>query len=131
MSKQIKQTVRFEASPKTIYQMLLDSKKHSAFTGEKAKIDPKVGGKFQVYGGYIDGVNVELIPGKLIVQSWRCATFPKNTHSLISFELKKSKKGTELVFTHTGVPSDQAARLNKGWKNSYWDKMKKSLGEVK
>jgi len=39
----IKQKVRFKASPLQVYSALMDSKKHSGFTGEPAKISAKEG----------------------------------------------------------------------------------------
>ncbi len=47
MCKTIKQKVTFKASPKIIYDLLVDSKSHSAFTGQKAHISKKVGVVFQ------------------------------------------------------------------------------------
>ena len=48
MSKSIRQTVTFKASPHAIYEALMDSKKHSEFTGGEAKISRKIGGKFSI-----------------------------------------------------------------------------------
>jgi uncharacterized protein YndB with AHSA1/START domain len=41
--------VRFNASPEAIYNALMDSRMHSAFTGAPTKIDPKVGGRFTAW----------------------------------------------------------------------------------
>jgi hypothetical protein len=43
-TKSIRQTVRFNAAPEKIYQLILDQKKHSAFTGSKAIISTKIKG---------------------------------------------------------------------------------------
>ncbi len=71
MSKPIKQSVTFKASPHAVYEALMDSKKHSAFTGGKASISRVVGGKYTAYDNYVNGKNIELVPDKKIVQSWR------------------------------------------------------------
>ncbi|MBE3119725.1 MAG: hypothetical protein IMZ50_13355 [Candidatus Atribacteria bacterium] len=44
MSKVINQTVTFKVTPHDIYETLMDSKKHAAFTGGKASISRAVGG---------------------------------------------------------------------------------------
>src|SRR4051794_4630786 len=77
MCKTIKQKVKFKSRPLEIYQLLADSKKHSAFSKHKALIGKKVGTNFSVYSGYIKGINVDLVPGKRIVQAWRASDFPK------------------------------------------------------
>jgi uncharacterized protein YndB with AHSA1/START domain len=71
MSKLIQQTVTFKASPHDVYEALMDSKKHAAFSGGKASISRKVGGRISAYDGYITGKNIELIPDQEIVQDWR------------------------------------------------------------
>ena len=75
-TKQIRHMVRFNATPRAIYRALMDSKKHAAFTGAPAKIDPKVGGRFAAWGQHLCGVNVELIKNKRIVQAWRAQNWP-------------------------------------------------------
>ena len=54
---------------------LLSSKEFvRRFSGMPAEIDPKVGGAFSMFGGLIvDGVTVELVADKRIVQAWRPA----------------------------------------------------------
>ena len=72
-TKSIKQTVTFNASPELIYNLIMDEKKHAAFTGSKAIIDSKAKGKFSVFDGYCHGYNMELLKGKKIVQAWHFA----------------------------------------------------------
>jgi uncharacterized protein YndB with AHSA1/START domain len=128
MCKTIKQKVKFKAPPKTIYQLLADSKLHSKMTGEKALIGKKVGDKFSAYSGYITGVNVDLVPGDRIVQAWRGSDFPEGIFSMVAFNLSPTKDGgTELVLTHRGVPKALIPSIEQGWRDFYWDKIKNYL----
>ena len=126
-NKTIKQTVEIKAEPKAIYDAFMDSKKHSKFTGGTAKISPKVGGKFSVYDGYAEGENVELEPGKKIVQTWRASDWPEDHYSKITIKLTKKGKATKLTFTHTGVPEDFFDDIKQGWIDFYWEPMKQLL----
>jgi peroxiredoxin/uncharacterized protein YndB with AHSA1/START domain len=63
------------ATPEAIYDAWLDSRAHGKMTGAKAKASAKVGGDFSVWDGYAIGKNLELDPGKRIVQSWRTTDF--------------------------------------------------------
>src|ERR1700733_8228191 len=45
-TRSIKQITIFKASPEEVYKTLMDSKRHSAFSGGKAKMSRKVGGTF-------------------------------------------------------------------------------------
>jgi len=128
MCKTIKQKVKFEASSKAVYKLLADSKLHSAFSGERANISTKVGGAFSAYSGYITGINVDLLPGKRIVQAWRAKDFPAGIFSMATFNLAETRDGgTELMLTHRGVPKDLIPGIENGWREYYWNRMKDYL----
>ena len=65
----IKQTATFNTRPMKVYELLMDAKKHSQLTGAKASINKNVNGKFTLHNGYISGYNIELVPGKKIIQA--------------------------------------------------------------
>ncbi|MBI4930877.1 MAG: SRPBCC domain-containing protein [Bacteroidetes bacterium] len=130
-TKTIKQTVAFNVSPQEVYDALMDSKKHSTFTGAKAVISKNVGGKYYAYDGYHGGVNLELKPGEKIVQSWHAQNWEKGHFAKATFRFSKIKGGTRLVFTHSGVPESDHQAIIKGWKEYYWNPMKEYFGKKK
>jgi activator of HSP90 ATPase len=125
--KTIRQTATFKAAPEVVYEMLMDSRRHAKFTGDKARISREVGGKIMAYDGYIDGLNLEIVPNRKIVQSWRGSDWPEGHYSKATFALAKVKGGTRLTFTQSGIPEDQVEPIKEGWKEHYWDKMKALL----
>jgi activator of HSP90 ATPase len=124
MSKTIRQTATFKASPHAVYEILMDPKKHAELTGGEAKISRKAGGKFTLYGGDIEGTNLELVPDQKIVQSWRYSDWPEGHYSTATFSLEEVDQGTRLTFTQTDVPDDKYADIKQGWKDFYWTPMK-------
>jgi len=126
-TKTVKQVVTFKATPYELYEMIMDSKKHAGFSGNPAKMSRKVGATFAAYGGWIKGKNLKLIPNRLIVQSWRGTDWPKNYYSKVMFLFTKTKSGTRLTFSQTGVPAEKYIHINKGWGAQYWAKIKKKL----
>lgn len=125
----IHQEVVFEASPKRIYEILMDSKEHASMTGGgAADISQDVGGAFSCHGGAISGRNVELVPGERIVQAWRVANWAPGVYTLVRFELRSHGKATRVVLDHTGVPDDQKPHLDAGWHARYWEPLKAYLG---
>jgi activator of HSP90 ATPase len=123
-TKTIRQSITFKASPHEVYDALMDSRKHARFTGAQARISRKAGGKFTAYDGYIEGVNLNLVPDKKIVQSWRGSDWPENHYSMATFSLKKCKNGTRLTFTQSGVPDQYYHDISQGWRDYYWKPMK-------
>jgi uncharacterized protein YndB with AHSA1/START domain len=128
MNKIIRQTVVINAPPKKVYAALIDEKKHARFSGAPATISRKVGGAFTCYGGYLRGINVELVPAKRIVQAWRSKTWPAGTYSVVSFAFSRKAGGkTKLVLTHVGVPASDFKGVSKGWPTFYWKPIKAYL----
>lgn len=76
MTDSISVSTVLPATPKQIYDAWLSSKGHTEMTGSEAKGNAKVGSVFTAWDGYIEGKNLELEPGKRIVQSWRTSEFP-------------------------------------------------------
>ncbi|MDD5686474.1 MAG: SRPBCC domain-containing protein [Elusimicrobia bacterium] len=131
-TKNLKQIVVIKATPNEIYEAIMDSKKHSAFTGDTAVISRKVGGRFTAFGDYINGVNLELVPDKKIVQSWHASDWDDDEYySKITFKLARIKTGTKLNFIHEGIPSKEYNEIKQGWIDYYWKPLKKMLEKSK
>lgn len=131
MCKTIKQRVKFRASPAIVYDLLADSDKHSALTGKKATISGEVGGIFSTSANEVSGVNVDLVPGRRIVQAWRHRKFPEGVFSMAAVTLTPtSDGGTELVLTHRGVPKDLIPETEQAWREQYWSKIKAYLAQA-
>jgi activator of HSP90 ATPase len=128
-TKSIKQTVTFDTTPGEIYDLIMDQKKHAAFTGSKVTMSTKVNGKFNVFDGYCHGYNIELIKGEKIVQAWHFAEdgWPDDHFSICTFELEKKDNKTKLKFVQTDVPEHKVDSLKDGWKQFYWKAMKAYL----
>ena len=129
--KTIRQSVTFKTTPHEVYEALMDSRKHARFTGAKARISRKVDGKFTAYDEYIEGVNLNLVPDKKIVQSWRGSDWPEGHYSRTTFSLKKVKNGTHLTFIQSGVPDQYYNDIKQGWYDYYWKPMKEMLAKGK
>ncbi len=118
------------ASPEEIYDTWLDSVGHTNMTGSPAHATANVGDTFDAWDGYIRGKNVELEPGKRIVQSWRGSSYSdSDADSQIEVKFEPVEGGTKITLTHTNVPDDQASH-EPGWTTHYFEPMKKHLGKA-
>jgi activator of HSP90 ATPase len=127
MSRPIQQTVTFDSPPHEVYELLMDSAKHAAFSGESASISREVGGEFSAYSGYITGRNLKLIPDREIVQSWRAVDWPEGYFSTATIVLLPISGGTRLNFTHVNVPEGTEDEFTQGWIDNYWEPMRRAL----
>src|SRR3954452_16007217 len=128
MCKTIKQRVKFKADPATVYDLLADSRKHAAFTGRPAVISRKIGGTFTLGASDVTGINVDLVPGRRIVQAWRHRKFAEGICSMAAVTLRPTPDGgTELVLTHRGVPKELIPETERAWRDQYWSRIRTYL----
>ena len=129
----------FKAAPKRIYQALTVTKQFDQVTHDLMQsaamskmrkptaISPHVGGTFALFGGYIVGRHIELVPNELIVQAWRVGSWDRGIYSIVRFQLTEQGAGTKIIFDHTGFPKGQGEHLASGWQEHYWDPLEKFL----
>jgi uncharacterized protein YndB with AHSA1/START domain len=119
-----------ETPPAAIYRAMIDAGEHSRFTGYHSEIDPRVGGGFSLFGGFIHGMMQELVPDARIVQTWRSNHFPKNNpDSTVEVTLTPVPEGTRLELRHIGVPKEQVPFLADGWLKYSLHPLAKHLGK--
>jgi uncharacterized protein YndB with AHSA1/START domain len=98
-AESIHQEAVFNASRKRVYEALTDTKQfdkviqlsgvmQSMHLGSKpTEIGREEGGAFTLFGGYITGRHVELVPNQRIVQAWRTGGWEPGVYSIAKFEL--------------------------------------------
>jgi uncharacterized protein YndB with AHSA1/START domain len=125
----IRQTIDLPGTPTAVYDALMTTKGHIAFTGSEARISPRVGGKFMAWGGYIHGTNLKLVPGRTIYQTWVPSNpdWPAGHESRVLYRLAATPRGTRVTFTHSRVPVEHVGHLTTGWKKSYWTPLRTYL----
>lgn len=125
--KTISQKIFLKAIPKVIYETFMNSEKHSKFTGLRAEIDPKMGGKFSVGNNYAKGVTTKLVKDEKITQTWRPdeEQWPESHYSVINLDLEPKGEGTLLNFNQSGIPNACYELIRSGWDKYYWNPLKK------
>jgi activator of HSP90 ATPase len=121
----LKMSCTLPVTPETVFNAWMDSKEHTAFTGDTARIIHALGAEFSAFSGYITGRTIELAyPGK-IVQRWRTTEFPEHSpDSLLVITIKSHGDGCKITLDHSEIPEGQEENYKKGWKDYYFDPMK-------
>jgi len=139
-SEAIHQEIRFDASRRRVYDALTVGKQFDAVTrlsdgaqllaapgAKPTAISDLPGGAFVLFGGYITGRHLELLPGERLVQAWRAASWKPGEHSIVSFVLADEGGKTKVVFDHRGFPDGAGSHLASGWHAHYWEPLAKYL----
>ncbi len=125
---QIHQEIVFQASPKRVYEALVDAKQFSKLSaGAPTEISTEEGGSFSCFGGMIHGRNIELVPNRMIVQAWRAKPWGSGVYSIVKFELREEGTGTRVILDHAGFPPEMQEHLAGGWQANYWEPLQKHL----
>jgi|SRR5664280_993889 len=118
------------ASPQAVYEAWMSSEGHGKMTGGAAEIDPRVGGEFTAWDGYISGRTLALEPGRRIVQSWRTSEFRAADHdSQLEVLLEAVPEGTRITLHQTNVPDGQSG-YEEGWRDNYFDPMRAYFSRI-
>jgi activator of HSP90 ATPase len=130
----------FAAGRKRVYDALTDAKQFNEIVKlsaamksgmikdmSPAEISREAGGAFKLFGGFIIGRQLELVPNERIVQAWRVSYWDAGAYSIAKFSFTEEGAGTKIIFDHTGFPKGDAENLVTGWKGNYWEPLAKFL----
>lgn len=122
MTEAIQQSAEFKASPNTLFETYVDSRKHSKVTGAPAKVSRKPGARFTAFAGALRGKNLLIVPKKMIVQSWRSSAFKKSdADSILVITFSKTRSGARVDLLHVNVPEHDHKSGTEGWPKYYWE----------
>jgi len=122
MTPAIQQSVEFDASPETLFEMYVDSRQHSLATGAPAKLGREAGDAFTAFGGQLKGKNLLVVPKQIIVQTWRSTGWKKiDTDSILVIRFSKTKTGGRVDLVHVNVPEHDHQGVTDGWHHYYWE----------
>jgi len=130
----------FKASRKRVYEALTETKQFDKVIhlsaamksgmppdAKPTEISREAGGAFSLFGGYVTGRHIELVPNERIVQAWRAGGWDPGVYSIAKFELVEQGGGTKIVFDHGAFPKSDGEHLAAGWKMNYWEPLEKFL----
>lgn len=121
MTKPIVQSATFPASPAKLFAIYTDSARHSAATGAQASVSAQAGAKFTAFDGMLEGRNLLVVPGRMIVQAWRASHWKKSDlDSILTLTFSKAPGGARIDLVHVGVPAHDHRGVTQGWPKYYW-----------
>jgi len=109
-------------SPSRLYGMYLNPKEHAAFTGAPVQIAARAGAPFRAFGGALTGTVLQIVPNRLIVQSWRSTQFARrDLDSTLILTFWPDPAGGRIELTHVNVADTDFAGVSEGWSKYYWN----------
>ena len=111
--------IDIRATPDEVFEFLVTPLGVTAWMGQRAVLDPRPGGRFEVdiSGAAIRGRYLEVDRPHRVVVSWGMAgsdEFPAGT-SRVTFSLTATATGTRLDLLHVDLPDERIAGHVDGW----------------
>ena len=116
--KDYKKYYNINATPEEVYNALTNEATIQLWSGEEAIMPSNTGEEFSLWGGSITGKNIELVPGKKIVQEWYFGE--QELPSIVTIILHPGKKGTSAELRHTNIPDEDLENISEGWDENYF-----------
>jgi hypothetical protein len=108
--------------------MYIDPAKHAAITGAPVTISAEPGSPFRAFNGALTGAMLQIIPQRLVIQSWRSTKFndgdPDST-LILAFTPEGTNGRIDLV--HLDVPAHNYHGVVEGWETHYWGPWRRYL----
>ena len=126
----IHQETLIAAPPQQVFELLTSGSLFSAATGMPAEITDREGDSFSIFGGRVQGRQIELVRGQRVVQAWRFGTahpsaWEPGVYSTVRFTLEPAGDGTRLVIDHAGIPAEWIEHISLGYPTFYQDPIAK------
>jgi activator of HSP90 ATPase len=122
MPRTIQIAASLPAPSDRLFDMYLDPEMHAAITGGPVTIGETPGSEFRAFDGMLSGTILQVMPKRLIVQSWRAGHWPADAidSTLILTFWPEGESSGRIELTHVNVADDDFAGVSQGWEKYYW-----------
>jgi uncharacterized protein YndB with AHSA1/START domain len=101
--------------------MYLNLVEHAAFTGSPVTISAHPGAEFRAFNDVITGTILQVVPKRLIVQSWRSPHWgPADLDSTLILTFLPEGDGGRIELVQVNVVDNDFAGVSHGWEKYYW-----------
>lgn len=117
----IKKKITLAVPVAKVWAALTAPKAISAWMGGPVKSNPRVGGKFALFGGETTGRYTAVEKPNTLEYTWRQANWPATwPDSHVRWKFRVTKTGTQLTLTHDKFPNQDERDGHDGGGDEYW-----------
>jgi len=124
--RSISMVVTVKAGPLEVFQALTNSKSILEWSGQRGKVEAQIGGKFEMFDGWVKGKVLAYQKGKALSYTWHPDDWDEKAEpSIVRYAFTATKGGTKIVLKHSGFPNEQARKEHHGgWTDHVFEPLK-------
>ena len=121
MPRTIQLAASLPAPPDRLFDMYLDPIEHAAITGSPVTISAEAGSPFRAFDNVLSGMILQVVPKRLIVQSWRSPHWaPDDLDSTLILTFLPEDEGGRIELVQVNIVDHDFAGVSQGWEKYYW-----------
>jgi uncharacterized protein YndB with AHSA1/START domain len=121
VSRTIQLAASLPAPPERLFDMYLDPTEHAAFTGSSVTVAAHAGAPFRAFDDVLTGTILQVVPKRLIVQSWRSPHWgASDLDSTLILTFLPEGDGGRIELVQVNVVDADFAGVSHGWERFYW-----------
>jgi uncharacterized protein YndB with AHSA1/START domain len=121
MGRTIQLAADLPATAERLFDMYLDPAQHSAFTGSTVEVSSVPGSPFRAFNNVLSGRILDVVPKRLIVQSWRSPHWgASDLDSTLILTFVPQTDGGRIELVQVNVVDTDFAGVCHGWERFYW-----------
>jgi len=110
----------FPTTPESIYKLLINGAKFGDVTEMPGKGGGTEGAFFSIFGDFVTGRQIELVPNERITQAWRMMDWAPGQYSIVRFTLVVEGAETKLIVDQVGHPEEFHEHIESNWEGFYF-----------
>jgi len=113
----------FPFPAEAVFTALTNARQIAKWSGQNGKVQPTIGGKMELFDGWVKGIVLAYESGKRLSFTWKPSEWAtENKASIVTCHFKPTKTGTKLTLKHSGFPNDSEMQShNMGWMEFVFD----------
>ena len=119
----------FPFSSETVFTALTNARQIAMWSGQSGKVQPTIGGKIELFDGWVKGLVLAFELGKRLSFTWKPAEWAKESQSsIVTCVFEPTKTGSKITLKHSCFPNDSELQSHKaGWTEFVFDPLKMYL----
>ena len=123
----------FPYSADLVFNALTQARRIAVWSGQYGKIQPIIGGRMELFDGWVHGIVLAYEQGKRLSFTWKPVEWDKEQRAtLVTCRFISMRTGSQLRLRHSGFPNNSELQHHReGWEEFVFNPLKAYLNSAR